>query len=133
MDAFYIVRAVVNEALRLFPPVPINQRMCGAEPAVFPPSKPGGPSYYVPAETDIIYIPLLLHRRKDLWGDDAEEFNPQRWLDEDRVKKFVQNPMIFVPFNAGPRIVRPLLTRLSRVRITDVSHSHTVPRPTVCV
>lgn len=98
------LRAVLNESLRLFPPVPINQRFCGTEPAAFPSSTPGGASLYVPAQTDIIYIPLLLHRRKDLWGPDAEEFNPERWIDQERLAKFVQNPTIFVPFNAGPRI-----------------------------
>jgi hypothetical protein len=34
----------------------------------------------------------------------AEEFDPDRFLDE-RVKKYlVPNPFIFLPFNAGPRI-----------------------------
>ncbi|KAG8754928.1 hypothetical protein FRC12_011052 [Ceratobasidium sp. 428] len=45
-----------------------------------------------------------MHLRKDLWGPDAEEFDPERWLDE-RYKKYVApNPFIFLPFNAGPRI-----------------------------
>ncbi|KDN46864.1 hypothetical protein RSAG8_03941, partial [Rhizoctonia solani AG-8 WAC10335] len=45
-----------------------------------------------------------MHTRKDLWGDDAEVFDPERWLDE-RYKKYVlPNPFIFLPFNAGPRI-----------------------------
>ncbi|EJD42063.1 cytochrome P450 monooxygenase CYP63 [Auricularia subglabra TFB-10046 SS5] len=98
------LRAVLNEALRLFPPVPINQRKCGKGSAVFPPSSAGAPAYHVPAGTDIIYIPLLMHRRTDLWGPDAETFNPERWIDPERVKQFVSNPMIFIPFNAGPRI-----------------------------
>jgi len=34
----------------------------------------------------------------------AEEFDPDRFLDE-RVKKYlVKNSFIFLPFNAGPRI-----------------------------
>ncbi|KAG2040889.1 cytochrome P450 [Suillus americanus] len=45
-----------------------------------------------------------MHRRIDLWGPDALEFDPDRWLDE-RVKKYlIPNPFIFLPFNAGPRI-----------------------------
>jgi len=63
-----------------------------------------------------------MHRRKDLWGPDgeclssythrhvltsrppADEFDPDRFIDE-RVKKYlVSNPFIFLPFQAGPRI-----------------------------
>ena len=34
----------------------------------------------------------------------AEEFDPDRFLDE-RLKKYLtHNPFIFLPFNAGPRI-----------------------------
>ena len=59
------------------------------------------------------YSVFFMHRRKDLWGPDAEEFDPDRFLDE-RVKTYLTpNPFIFLPFNAGPRIclgqqVRPL-------------------------
>ena len=65
-----------------------------------------------------------MHRRIDLWGPSgrsslalragvdaltchrktANEFDPDRFLD-DRVQKYlVSNPFIFLPFNAGPRI-----------------------------
>lgn len=62
-----------------------------------------------------------MHRRKDLWGPDgkfpvgltlafsqlaitAEEFDPDRFLDERLKKYLVKNSFIFLPFNAGPRI-----------------------------
>jgi len=52
----------------------------------------------------LYYSVFLMHRRTDLWGPDALEFDPGRWLDE-RVKKYlIPNPYIFLPFNAGPRI-----------------------------
>ena len=54
--------------------------------------------------TDLCFFPLLMHRRKDLWGEDADDFNPERWLDEQRVMEFTQDPFRFLPFNAGPRI-----------------------------
>jgi cytochrome P450 len=52
----------------------------------------------------ISYSPLLMHRRKDLWGEDADDFNPERWLDEQRVMELTKDPFKFLPFNAGPRI-----------------------------
>jgi hypothetical protein len=45
----------------------------------------------------------MLHTSEDLWGPDAKEFDPERWIDE-RKQRYIDNPFIFVPFNAGPRI-----------------------------
>lgn len=64
-----------------------------------------------------------MHRRKDYWGPDgrfihllvlspstdalqsvAEEFDPDRFIDERLHKYLTPNPFIFLPFNAGPRI-----------------------------
>jgi cytochrome P450 len=73
---------------------------------------------YIPGpNVQVIYAPVHMQRRKELWGDDAEEFDPERWLD-DRLRAFVADPMRFVPFNAGPRIVsgfRPLFTFVRRM------------------
>ncbi|KAG6898455.1 hypothetical protein C0993_006789 [Termitomyces sp. T159_Od127] len=45
-----------------------------------------------------------MHRRKDLWGPDADEFDPDRFLDARLKKYLLSNSFIFLPFNAGPRI-----------------------------
>ncbi|KAF9529578.1 cytochrome P450 [Crepidotus variabilis] len=97
------MRAFLNEVLRLYPSVPINNRTA-SQPAVWTSKTPGSKPYYVPAGVRIIYSVLLMHRRTDLWGPDALEFDPDRFLDE-RVQKYLTpNPYTFLPFNAGPRI-----------------------------
>ncbi|CAE6435503.1 unnamed protein product [Rhizoctonia solani] len=94
------MRAFLNETLRLFPPVPANSRAAKKSTVL----KVKDKNYFVPSGTRIIWSTLLMHRRKDLWGPDADEFDPNRWLD-DRFKKYVMsNPFIFLPFSAGPRI-----------------------------
>ena len=45
-----------------------------------------------------------MHRRTDYWGPDAEEFDPDRFLDARVHTYLTPNPFIFLPFNAGPRI-----------------------------
>ncbi|KAF8880184.1 cytochrome P450 [Infundibulicybe gibba] len=96
------IEAVINETLRLFPPPIQCQRM--REINNWPSPEPGGKPIYIPAGAKTSYSVLMMHRRKDLWGPDAEEFDPDRFID-DRLKKYlVPNPFIFLPFNAGPRI-----------------------------
>jgi len=54
--------------------------------------------------SSVVYSVFQMQRRTDLWGPDALEFDPDRWLDA-RLHKYVSaNPFIFLPFNAGPRI-----------------------------
>ncbi|KAG6374893.1 cytochrome P450 [Boletus reticuloceps] len=52
----------------------------------------------------ITYCVFLMHRRKDLWGPDADLFDPDRFLDERLHKYLTPNSFIFLPFGAGPRI-----------------------------
>ncbi|KAI6040639.1 cytochrome P450 [Pisolithus marmoratus] len=96
-----VVTCQYAETLRLYAPVPFNTRT-SAEAAVWP-GVNGGPPIYIPPGTRIPYSVFLMHRRKDLWGPDAEIFDPDRFLDE-RLKYLTSNPFIFLPFNAGPRI-----------------------------
>ncbi|KAK7059973.1 cytochrome P450 [Favolaschia claudopus] len=97
------LRAFINETLRLYPPVPFDSRTSKTA-TVWPALKPGDKPLYVTPNSRVRYCVFLMHRRKDLWGPDALEFDPDRFLD-DRVRKYLTpNPFIFLPFNAGPRI-----------------------------
>ena len=44
-----------------------------------------------------------MHRRGDLYGEDAAEFRPERWLD-DANEKGLRVGWEYLPFNGGPRI-----------------------------
>ncbi|KAG9122739.1 hypothetical protein FRC07_000747 [Ceratobasidium sp. 392] len=94
------LRSVIDETLRLFPPVPIDERTSTQSTVL---KSSGRKTFYIPAGTNVNFSVMHMHRRKDLWGPDADEFDPERWLDE-RLKKYVgSNPGIFLPFNSGPR------------------------------
>ncbi|KAK3840784.1 MAG: cytochrome P450 [Linnemannia gamsii] len=87
-------KQVINEVLRLCPPVPVNPRESVEEDVL-----PNG--YYVPAGVAVAYCVYATHRLPELWGEDALVFDPDRWGPE-RVGKI--RPFMFVPFHAGPRI-----------------------------
>lgn len=69
-----------NEILRLYPVVPINARLAMKDGTIPVGGGPDGKSpVFVPKGTSVEYCVYALHRRKDLWGPDADEFKPERW------------------------------------------------------
>lgn len=83
---------VVQEAMRLYPPVWILPRRALADDEV------GG--YRVPAGADVLICPYTLHRRPDSW-EDPERFDPDRF-DPDRRDE--RHRYAYIPFGAGPRV-----------------------------
>ncbi|RFU81711.1 cytochrome p450 alkane hydroxylase [Trichoderma arundinaceum] len=92
------LRYTINESLRLFPPVPVNSRIANCD-TILP--RGGGPMgetpLFIPKGTPVIYNVFGLHRRQDIYGADAEEFNPFRW-------QSLRLSWEFLPFSGGPRI-----------------------------
>ncbi|WVQ71060.1 hypothetical protein IAR50_000585 [Cryptococcus sp. DSM 104548] len=87
-------RAFINEVLRLFPPTPLNiRRTLG--PSVLPTPVPS----YMPANTSIILATILMQRDPKVWGEDAQAFQPNRWLNGSGVQREG-----FTSWNIGPRI-----------------------------
>lgn len=83
-------RQVVEEAMRIFPPVPripLRQALrgdviCGAR---------------IPKGAYVSIAPWVIHRHRSLW-EDPEQFDPDRFAGE-RPARFA-----YLPFGAGPRV-----------------------------
>ncbi|PHH66633.1 hypothetical protein CDD81_6470 [Ophiocordyceps australis] len=89
---------VLKETLRLWGPVPFNSRQATRD-TVLP--KGGGPDgqspLFILKGTSCRYSPWSMHRRKDIYGDDADEFRPDRW-------ETLRVSWEYLPFSGGPRI-----------------------------
>lgn len=91
---------VLNETLRRHAVVPLNSR-CAVRDTTLPTGggADGTQPVFVPAGTAVHFSTHVLHRRRDLWGADADDFVPERW---ERLQK---RPAAFeyLPFLSGPR------------------------------
>jgi cytochrome P450 len=86
------LRAVFEEAMRLYPPAAILSRQAIADDELV--------GVHIPAGAVMTVSPYVLHRRRGLW-DNPDAFDPSRFLGErrERIDRFA-----YIPFGAGPRV-----------------------------
>lgn len=93
------LKYVLNETLRLLPLVPVNSRAAVKRTTI---PRGGGPDGRAPLVVEkgqlVFYSVYSTHRRREVYGDDAEEFNPERW------ETLRMGAWDYLPFNGGPRI-----------------------------
>jgi cytochrome P450 len=85
-------RAVFEEALRLYPPVPLLARQALADEKIR--------GRTVPKGSILMVVPWLIHRHKRIW-DKPDHFIPERFLPGNAANR---PKGAYVPFSIGPRI-----------------------------
>jgi len=90
LTAMQYTQQVLEEALRLYPPVWLFTRRSHELDEL--------DDYDVAPDTDIYLSPFILHRTEHYWSD-PERFDPDRFAPTDKPKK--DRP--FFPFSLGPR------------------------------
>ncbi|KAG2364263.1 cytochrome P450 [Suillus spraguei] len=104
--------AVVHEILRLHPPIGEFTRLAATDD-IIPLSEPvrtesgeTTDSIYIAKGTSITIPAAAINRSPAIWGPDAKEFKPDRWLTEDGITgkaKEVQGHRHLLTFSDGPR------------------------------
>ncbi|KAJ4389779.1 hypothetical protein N0V93_007251 [Gnomoniopsis smithogilvyi] len=75
------LQAVIKEGLRVFPPV------TGLMPTIVPPGGDIIHGVHVPEGTEIGWSAFGVQHDKEVYGNDAETFRPERWLDVEHENK----------------------------------------------
>ncbi|KAF2260407.1 hypothetical protein CC78DRAFT_571219 [Lojkania enalia] len=92
----------ICEVLRLFPPVPINGRICNTTTTLPRGGGPEGQSpILVPKGSLICFSAYAAQTNKDLW-DNASKFDVDRWSQERSLKERITD-WSYQPFIGGPR------------------------------
>ncbi|KAH0924945.1 hypothetical protein HID58_017201, partial [Brassica napus] len=95
LDQMQYLHAALSETLRLYPAVPVDTR-CAENDDVLP------DGHRVKRGDNVYYISYAMGRMSYIWGQDAEEFKPERWLKDGVFQP--ESPFKFISFHAGPRI-----------------------------
>jgi len=93
LSQFPYLEGVAKEALRLFPPAPITNRIASKDVELGP--------YKIPKGTWIFISAGVMGRLPKFW-DEPESFMPERWLDKEKLNKRTPT-FAWMPFLIGER------------------------------
>lgn len=91
LPALDYTEAVVTEAMRAYPPVPMIPREPETDVTIS--------GYRIPEGTMVICPQVVVHR-DDRWWDNPTEFRPERWVDEE---SDARSEFAYFPFGGGRR------------------------------
>ncbi|KXN89724.1 Cytochrome P450 3A12 [Leucoagaricus sp. SymC.cos] len=123
---------VVMESLRVLPPVPMTFRKAAKDDHI--------DGVFVPAGT-ILYVPIrVINTWQAIWGPDAEEFHPERWLD---LPKSYNSQYSLLSFIVGPHAcigktmaiieMKTVLASLIANFEFDLAYEGQIPIPTAMI
>ena len=100
------LRQVVDEAMRLYPPLPLTLRTAAADDTVC--------GRHVPRGSVVAVMPWVVHRHRKLWRDpdrfDPDRFSPQRAGARPRYS--------YIPFGVGPHVCPGAALAMNEILIT---------------
>lgn len=122
-DLMYL-EACIRETLRLYPAAALNARVANRDTVL-------SDGTFVAEGVNVAWPSYAMGRLPTLWGADALEFKPERWLDTGGKLEIV-SPFKFNAFLAGPRMCVGKALAMLELKLliaTTVSRFHFAPRP----
>ncbi|KAL4802583.1 cytochrome P450 [Aspergillus unguis] len=99
LSKLHYVRWTLQEALRLYPPSAVNARLTNKNTTLPTGGGPDGTSPISVRKGDVVFFSTwALHRLGTAFGDQPEEFRPERW------ETLTIGMPGYIPFNKGARI-----------------------------
>ncbi|KAL8247934.1 hypothetical protein R6Q59_009150 [Mikania micrantha] len=95
LEKMHYLHAALSETLRLYPAVPLDGKSAVKDDVL-----PDG--LKIKKGDGVAYIAYPMGRMTYIWGDDAEEFRPERWLNNGVFQP--ESSFKFTAFQGGPRI-----------------------------
>ncbi len=96
LERLPFLHAICNEVLRVYAPVPVTLREAGNDTSIM--------GQYVPKGTKIVLSAWAINLSTELWGPDAAEFKPDRWMGPGRANTGgAESNYAFMTFIHGPR------------------------------
>jgi cytochrome P450 len=91
------LQAFCNEVLRLYPAIPMLRRTSVRDTSIM--------GTYIPQGSDIMVSPAAFNASRDIWGEEAHEFQPERWLVANRCPRndggIRENHLVNLTFSFG--------------------------------
>lgn len=72
IDSLPYLHAVCNEVFRVYPPAGITRRVAVKDTSIL--------DQYIPKGTTVVISPRAVNISKELWGENALVFDPDRWM-----------------------------------------------------
>ncbi|TMW65610.1 hypothetical protein Poli38472_008252 [Pythium oligandrum] len=111
------LEAVIKETLRLYPTGPLTFREALADTVICG-------DILVRKGQQVMTPQYAMGRNPAVWGPDAAEFRPERWIDSETGKVKPVSPFKFFSYSAGPRICPGMSLAMMELRIMVANLMH---------
>ncbi|RIA04650.1 hypothetical protein BRARA_K01095 [Brassica rapa] len=120
LNKLVYLHSALYESMRLYPPVPF-EHACPVNKDVLP------SGHKVDANSKIIIPLYALGRMKAVWGQDASEFKPERWVSNTGSLRH-EPSFKFLAFNAGPRscLGKQLAMNMMKTVIVEILQNYDI-------